>query len=97
YPTETNVLNNNDYFRRIAPATVTLPQYFKQNGYVTMRSGKIYHGGVDDPDSWTEGGEPPDPNITERGEPNFKSKPTSSSEDEEEARGANIKESGSDR
>jgi iduronate 2-sulfatase len=97
YPTETKVLNNNDYFRRISPATVTLPQYFKQNGYMTMRSGKIYHGGVDDPDSWTEGGEPPDPNITERGDPNFKPKPTSSSEDADEARGANIKESGSDR
>jgi arylsulfatase A-like enzyme len=97
YPTETKVLNNNDYFRRISPGTVTLPQYFKNNGYVTMRSGKIFHGGIDDPDSWTEGGEAPDPNITERGNPNFVPKPAASSEDEDEARGANIKESGSDR
>src|SRR5689334_7410988 len=28
YPTQTKVLNSNDYFRRIDPTTVTLPQYF---------------------------------------------------------------------
>lgn len=72
YPTETKVINNNDYFRRIDPTTVTLPQYFKNHGYITLRSGKIYHGGIDDEVSWTEGGEPTDPNITERGNPNFR-------------------------
>ena len=100
YPTETKVLNNNDYFRRISPSTVTLPQYFKQNGYVTLRSGKIFHGGIDDPDSWDVGGEPPDPNITERGNPNFKPTAPPAGEDEDEkaqSRGSNIKESGSDR
>ena len=99
YPTETKVLNNNDYFRRISPATVTLPQYFKQNGYVTLRSGKIFHGGIDDPDSWDVGGEAPDPNITERGNPNFKPTAAAANEDDEtaQARGSNIKESGSDR
>src|SRR5262245_16039765 len=40
YPTETKVLNNNDYFRKIDPTTVTLAQYFMNNGYVTLRSGK---------------------------------------------------------
>ena len=72
YPTETKVLNNNDYFRRIDPSTITLPQYFKNNGYASLRVGKIFHGGIDDEPSWTEGGEPTDPNITERGNPNFK-------------------------
>jgi iduronate 2-sulfatase len=72
YPTQNGVMNNNDYFRRKFPDIVTLPQYFKNNGYVTLRSGKIFHGGIDDQVSWTEGGEPTDPNITERGNPNFR-------------------------
>ena len=100
YPTETRVMNNNDYFRRIDPSIVTLPQYFKNNGYVTLRSGKIYHGGIDDEISWTEGGEPTDPNITERGNPNFKPKPIVADPDDEEkteAQGAGIKQSNSDR
>jgi len=67
YPTQTGVMNNNDYFRRIHPEYVTLPQHFKENGYITLRSGKIFHGGIDDAVSWTEGGEPTDPAITERG------------------------------
>lgn len=101
YPTETRVLNNNDYFRRIAPNTVTLPQYFKNNGYATLRSGKIFHGGIDDAVSWTEGGEPTDPNITERGNPNYKPRPAATADPDAVERaqnqGANIKESGSDR
>ncbi|XWW48083.1 sulfatase [Fibrella sp. USSR17] len=67
YPTQTGVMNNNDYFRLTHPEFVTLPQHFKQNGYVTLRSGKIFHGGIDDQVSWTEGGEPTNPGITERG------------------------------
>lgn len=69
YPTQTKIYNSNDYFRRTFPDWVTLPQYFKQNGYATLRSGKIFHGGIDDQISWTEGGEPTDPAITERGKP----------------------------
>jgi iduronate 2-sulfatase len=101
YPTQTGVMNNNDYFRRKFPDWVTLPQYFKNNGYATLRSGKIFHGGIDDPVSWTEGGEAPDPNITERGNPNYKpTTPASSDPDDEEktqSQGANIKASNSDR
>lgn len=70
YPTQTKIYNSNDYFRRKFPDWVTLPQYFKNNGYATLRSGKIFHGGIDDQISWTEGGEPTDPAITERGKPN---------------------------
>jgi iduronate 2-sulfatase len=66
YPTQHKIYNSNDYFRRKHPDWVTLPQYFKQNGYVTIRSGKIFHGGIDDQVSWTVGGEPTDPAITER-------------------------------
>ncbi len=75
YPTQTGIMNNNDYFRRKFPDIVTLPQYFKNNGYATLRSGKIFHGGIDDQISWTEGGEPTDPAITERGK-NLPQQPT---------------------
>ena len=67
YPTQTGVMDNNIYFRAAHPDWVTLPQYFKNNGYATLRTGKIFHGGIDDIVSWTEGGEPTDPAITGRG------------------------------
>lgn len=72
YPTQTGVMNNNDYFRRKHPDFITLPQYFKQNGYASLRCGKIFHGGIDDEVSWTEGGEPVDSSITERGNPKYR-------------------------
>jgi arylsulfatase A-like enzyme len=67
YPTETGVMDNNKYFRAAHPNWVTLPQHFKANGYTTLRTGKIFHGGIDDQPSWTEGGEPVDPAIVNRG------------------------------
>jgi len=66
YPTQTGVMDNNTYFRAKHPDFVTLPQYFLKNGYATLRTGKIFHGGIDDQVSWTEGGEPVDPNIVNR-------------------------------
>jgi arylsulfatase A-like enzyme len=70
YPTQTGVMDNNIYFRVKHPDYVTLPQYFKTQGYATLRTGKIFHGGIDDEVSWTEGGEPTDPAITGRGSNN---------------------------
>src|SRR5437667_1848601 len=58
YPTQTGVMDNNTYFRTKHPDYVTLPQYFPKHGYATLRTGKIFHGGIDDQVSWTEGGEP---------------------------------------
>ncbi|HUE81281.1 MAG TPA: sulfatase [Pyrinomonadaceae bacterium] len=58
YPSTTGVLDNETWFRALHPDFVSLPQHFKENGYATLRSGKIYHGGMDDTDAWTEGGEP---------------------------------------
>jgi len=66
YPTQTGVMDNNTYFRAKHPDFVTLPQYFLKNGYAALRTGKIFHGGIDDQVSWTEGGEPVDPNIVNR-------------------------------
>jgi len=52
-PTRTSVLGNRTDFRVAHPGWTTLPQLFKDNGYVTVRSGKIYHGGIDDAKSWS--------------------------------------------
>jgi iduronate 2-sulfatase len=57
HPTTTGVLGNRTDFRKAHPDWVTLPQLFKQNGYVSLRTGKIFHGGIDDVQSWTEGAE----------------------------------------
>src|ERR1700678_4338164 len=53
-PTRTSVLGNRTDFRKAHPDWTTLPQHFKNNGYVTIRAGKIYHGGIDDAASWSE-------------------------------------------
>jgi arylsulfatase A-like enzyme len=58
HPTTTGVLDNTVAFRDAHPDWVTLPQHFKANGYAALRTGKIFHGGIDDPESWTEGAEP---------------------------------------
>src|SRR5262245_63202676 len=57
YPTVTGVLGNREWFGKDHPDYVSLPKLFKQSGYSTLRSGKIFHGGIDDTDAWTEGGE----------------------------------------
>src|SRR5438552_396882 len=57
HPTTTGILDNRAAFRTTHPDFVTLPQHFKANGYAALRSGKIFHGGIDDPLAWTEGGD----------------------------------------
>jgi arylsulfatase A-like enzyme len=52
-PTKTSVLGNRTNFRVAHPDWTTLPQAFMQNGYVTVRAGKIFHGGIDDAKSWS--------------------------------------------
>ena len=57
HPNTTGVFENSTYFRTAHPDWVSLPQFFKDNGYVAARTGKIFHGGIDDTDAWTTGGE----------------------------------------
>jgi iduronate 2-sulfatase len=40
-------------FRDTAPDVVSLPEYFKQQGYFAQSFGKIYHDGLPDPQSWS--------------------------------------------
>ena len=57
-PDTTHVHDLIAYFRRVGGNFTTIPQYFKEHGYVTTGMGKIFHPGVasgyDDPMSWTE-------------------------------------------
>ncbi len=57
YPTTTGVMDNVTWFGAAHPEFVSLPRHFKANGYATLRTGKIFHGGIDDADAWTKGGE----------------------------------------
>ena len=52
-PTTTRVLGNRTAFRDAHPDWISLPQLFKNNGYVAARTGKIFHGGIDDPKAWS--------------------------------------------
>ncbi len=42
-PETINVIENFTYFREANPDIITLPQHFKNNGYETVHTGKIYH------------------------------------------------------
>lgn len=52
-PDTTRVFDLQTHFRMTIPDVVTLPQHFKQQGYHAQSMGKIYHGGLDDPKSWS--------------------------------------------
>lgn len=43
YPESTGVLNNTADIRKERPGTVSMPQFFKQNGYWTGSVGKVFH------------------------------------------------------
>jgi arylsulfatase A-like enzyme len=52
-PDTTKIYELQTHLRKTLPNVVTLPQHFKNNGYTTTALGKIYHGGLDDPASWS--------------------------------------------
>jgi iduronate 2-sulfatase len=62
-PQTTGVLNNKTRLRDALPDAMTLPQWFRQQGYHAARAGKIFHqdvpthigtDGLDDAESWDE-------------------------------------------
>jgi arylsulfatase A-like enzyme len=50
----TGVYSNYQYWREVLPEAVTLPQYFRQNGYYAAGAGKIFHNDQPDPESWDD-------------------------------------------
>lgn len=61
--------------RNQVPDVVTLPQYFKQNGYTTIGLGKTFHNDIPDSTSWSErihlDGFPFDPDAVYASKPNL--------------------------
>jgi arylsulfatase A-like enzyme len=53
-PHTTRVLGNSASVRDLHPDWVTLPQLFREHGYTTLRSGKLFHAGLDDHKAWTD-------------------------------------------
>ena len=53
-PRETNVLGNTNAVVKEHPEWITLPHLFRQNGYTTLRTGKLFHAGLDDHEAWTD-------------------------------------------
>ncbi len=51
YPGTNGCLSNGSHLRKTAPDAMTMPLYFKANGYRTVTTGKIFH--LRDPVSWT--------------------------------------------
>ncbi|WP_298493907.1 sulfatase [uncultured Algibacter sp.] len=53
-PETSGVFHNYIKFREVNPNVVTLPQHFKNNGYETVYTGKIFHhGDLDEEKSWS--------------------------------------------
>ena len=61
YPSQTKITQNNVFIRNTIPDVITLGQRFRQQGYESIRIGKIFHydnpgaigtSGTDDNDSW---------------------------------------------
>lgn len=53
-PDRTKVWDLKTKMRKVKPNALTIPQYFKENGYITVGRGKLIHGAKDnDPISWT--------------------------------------------
>lgn len=57
YPGNVGVIGNRTWFGDKHPEIVSLPMWFKQHGYTTIRSGKIFHGGIDDTEAWSVNGQ----------------------------------------
>ena len=58
-PDTTHVYDLKTYFRKVGGNFTTIPQFFKEHGYLSIGMGKIFHpgekaSGKDDPISWSE-------------------------------------------
>lgn len=53
----TGVLGNRTWFGDKHPDFISLPKYFKNHGYTSVRVGKIFHDGIDDTEAWSVDGQ----------------------------------------
>jgi arylsulfatase A-like enzyme len=55
-PSTSGIYNNDQYLRTSHPGVVTMPQYFRRNGYHVAGAGKVFHhvAGHNPPDQWDE-------------------------------------------
>jgi len=53
-PDTTKIYNLSTPLRKAMPEVLTLPEHFKNNGYVTISIGKIYHHPLDDKQGWSK-------------------------------------------
>ena len=55
-PSSSGIYDNSQWWIPNMPNTVTLPKYFRNNGYHTAGAGKIFHhtAGFNDPEAWDE-------------------------------------------
>ena len=51
-PSHSGIYGNFETLREQLPDAVTLPQYFRQNGYSVKGGGKIFHAGPGDDEAW---------------------------------------------
>jgi iduronate 2-sulfatase len=53
-PRETGIYGNGAAVVKAHPEWITLPRLFREAGYTTLRTGKLFHAGLDDPNAWTD-------------------------------------------
>src|SRR3954453_1069106 len=55
-PDTSGIYNNEQWWRPALPDVVTMPQYFRKNGYHAAGAGKVFHhvAGFNPPDQWDE-------------------------------------------
>ena len=56
HPSSSGVYDNEQYWRPALPGVLTLPEYFRKNGYYVAGAGKVLHhvAGFNPPDQWDE-------------------------------------------
>jgi iduronate 2-sulfatase len=59
-PDSHHVADNETHFRRFLPSILTLPQAFARQGYLNAGLGKVFHGTLPDPPSWSRYATPPE-------------------------------------
>jgi arylsulfatase A-like enzyme len=51
-PTTNGLYGNREWFGATYPDWVNLPKFFKQHGYESLRTGKVFRGSIDDTERW---------------------------------------------